>query len=410
MYDYEKKELEELLILLEAELLRLGYKKKTMSFYRCRWNQLKAFAKENNELYYSEELGAKFIEQKFNLTDKDKKQLTKTELQNLRIVRMLGDFQLHGSILRRYNKHKKLLLNSDYAKIIEDFKQDCVDNNYSNSTIISYTTDSSKLLDYLQSKGITTINNITINSYNDYIKTLAGFTKGTIGRVLTSLRAFARYSFKMMLNKTDNSLNIPTIKVRQTLRIPKIWSVEDINKLISVIDRGNPVGKRDYAIILLACRLGLRTNDIKNLKLANFNWENKHIVIEQSKTGNMVNLPLLQDVGWAIIDYLKYGRPKFESPYLFFRLTPPYLPFSDGYHLDVMIKKYMKWAKIKISAQEKIGLHSLRHTLASLLLEKDTPLTTISNILGHVDSNSTSIYLKVDMKKLKECPIQIKEE
>ncbi|WP_372364573.1 site-specific integrase [Candidatus Uabimicrobium sp. HlEnr_7] len=173
------------------------------------------------------------------------------------------------------------------------------------------------------------------------------------------------------------------------------------------IDRGNPSGKRDYAIILLACRLGLRVKDIKNLTLENFHWEKKQLTFVQSKTRKSITLPLVQDVGWAVIDYLRYGRPKVEMSHIFIRHLAPFLPFSEEDHLRQIVVKYMKLARIPISPKKKVGMHSLRHTLASLLLENDTPLPVISDILGHVDTNSTVVYLKVDIKKLKECPLEI---
>ena len=169
------------------------------------------------------------------------------------------------------------------------------------------------------------------------------------------------------------------------------------------------MGKRDYAIILLACRLGLRVSDIKKLMFNNFHWENNELVFIQSKTKNNLSLPLTQDVGWAVIDYLKYGRPKVESSYIFIRHLAPFLPFSEDDHLHQMIAKYMRLAHIPVSSKKKVGMYSLRHTLASLLMENDTPLPIISDIIGHADSNTTAIYLKVDISKLKQCPLDIKE-
>ena len=84
-------------------------------------------------------------------------------------------------------------------------------------------------------------------------------------------------------------------------------------KLLAAIDRGNPSGKRDYAIILLVARLGIRVGDVNNLKFENIDWRTNSISFVQNKTGNRATLPLLKDVGWAIIDYVNNGRPKIES-------------------------------------------------------------------------------------------------
>lgn len=116
----------------------------------------------------------------------------------------------------------------------------------------------------------------------------------------------------------------------------------------------------------------------------------------------------MPDVGWAVIDYLKYGRPKVDSPYIFVRHIAPFLPFSEDDHLNQLIKAYMVKAHIPVSGKRR-GMHSLRHTMASVLLEKDTPLPVISDIIGHLDTNSTAVYLKVDMARLAECPLDFEE-
>ena len=105
---------------------------------------------------------------------------------------------------------------------------------------------------------------------------------------------------------------------------------------------------------------------------------------------------------------IKYGRPNIDTPYLFVRHLAPFGPFAEGGNLCRLIEQYMGAAHLP-SLQKKRGMHSLRHTLASQLLEKDTPLSTISDILGHVDTNSTAVYLKVSMQKLKECALDLEE-
>ena len=142
--------------------------------------------------------------------------------------------------------------------------------------------------------------------------------------------------------------------------------------------------------------------------MEHFRWEEKKLVFTQSKTREPLSLPLTTEVGWAVIDYLRYGRPKIDSPYLFVKHMAPYGPFSEDDHLNQLIKRYMELAHLP-TLKKRRGMHSLRHTMASMLLEKDTPLSTISDILGHVDTDSTAVYLKVDMKKLKECSLDFAE-
>lgn len=381
-----------------------------MNFYKTQWKKLLEFAKKRDEIYYSEKLGVDFVEQKFNILQKNFEGcLKRTEVQKLRVIRMLGDFQLHGSVLRRYYKHKEILQNRYFIDVVKKFKKYCIDKECSTVTIGHYTQQSERFLDFCDSHGLTSCNAINLSLINNYIKTLAGYAYKTVELQLCSLRSFFKYLDLNNMTNADYSLKIPMVQSRKQTRIPSVWPVDDLKKLISAIDRGSPMGKRDYAMILLACRLGLRVTDIKNLTFDNFHWDNNQLVFVQSKTRTPISLPLVQDVGWAVIDYLKYGRPKVVTSCVFVRHIAPFLPFSEDDHLHQIIVKYMKLAHIPISSKRKMGMHSLRHTLASLLLENNTPLPTISDILGHVDTESTAVYLKVDIKKLKECPLNIKE-
>jgi len=406
-----KKTLKKLIFELEQELVRLGYTQQSMSYYKSRWKLLLAFAKKRGEKYYSEQLGIEFLETHFNILKKDVQGLlTQNEVQNLRVIRMLGDFQLHGTILRRYYKQKKLLHNPYFIKIHETFKNYCISKNYSETTVEHYTKITARFLDYADAKKIMSCKDINLTLINNYIKTLAGYTYKTVEQQLCGLRVLFKHLYQNRLIMEDFSSKIPMVQSRKQTRIPSVWTNENLKKLIAAIDRGSPGGKRDYAIILIACQLGLRVSDIKELKLENFHWNDKQIVFVQSKTKTCLSLPLTKDVGWAVIDYLKYGRPNVKSPYVFIRHLAPFLPFSKDDHLHQLIVKYMRIAHIPISHSKHVGMHSLRHTLASVLLENNTALPTIANILGHIDTESTAVYLKTDIKKLKECAMHITED
>lgn len=263
-------------------------------------------------------------------------------------------------------------------------------------------------MDYLISQGISSVVKINLTLINDYIKTLAGYTYKTVEQNICSLRAFFRFLLETDEIQIDFAAKTPMVQARKQTRIPSVWTKDELKKLFAAIDRGSPKGKRDYAIILLACCLGMRCTDIKNLKMNNFHWEEKKIVFIQSKTRTALSLPMTPEVGWAIIDYLKYGRPKIDSPYVFVKHMAPFGPFSKGNRLSQIIKRYMEMAHIP-TLKKKRGMHSFRHTMASMLLENNTPLSTISDILGHIDSDSTAVYLKIDIKKLKECSLDFEE-
>ena len=405
----QKKPLTELLHELEQEMLRLGYTEGSMKFYRRRWQKLLQFTQERDETHYSERLGIDFVEKHFYIFEKDfDRTLSQAETQELRIIRMIGDFQLHHTVLRRYYKHKEILTDPHFIQISSRFKQYCADKGYSRVTTDHYVKQSARFMDYLSSQKIADCKEISLKFINAYIKTLAGYTYKTVEQNICSIRAFFRFLLETGEIQTDYAAKTPMVQARKQTRIPSVWTADELKQLIAAIDRGSPKGKRDYAIILLACSLGMRCTDIKNLKMDHFRWEDKKLVFIQSKTREPLSLPLTTQVGWAVIDYLKYGRPKIDSPYIFVKHMAPFGPFSEGDHLNQLIKRYMELAHLP-TLKKRRGMHSLRHTMASMLLENDTPLSTISDILGHADTNSTAVYLKVDIKKLKECSLDFEE-
>lgn len=405
----DKTYLPDLISGLEQELLRLGYTKGSMTFYRRRWNQLMAYAEDRGECYYTEQLGMDFLKEFFGITQEDfSRILPQAETQEIRVIRMVGDFQLHHAVLRRYLKHKEILTTPFFVDIRSRFRSSCEKKGYSQVTTEHYVKQSSYLMDYLAAQGMDDFTEVTLDTVNAYIRTLAGFSYKTVEQHICSLRAFFRFLYQEGTVPDDLTAKMPMVKARKQTAIPSVWTHEELKQLIGVIDRGSPKGRRDYAIILIACRLGLRCTDIKNLCFENFNWAEKKLCFTQSKTGQPIELPLVPDVGWAVIDYLKYGRPKVDSSRIFVRHMAPFLPFAEGDHLDQLIRAYMVKTHIPMRGKHR-GMHSLRHTMASVLLEKDTPLPVISDIIGHLDTNSTAVYLKVDMERLAECPLDFEE-
>ena len=404
-----KRYLPDLISELDQELLRLGYTKGSMTFYRRRWNQLMAYAEDRGECFYTEQLAMDFVQEFFGITQDDfSKTLPQAETQELRVIRMVGDFQLHHAVLRRYLKHKAILTEPFFLEVSHQFQEYCGKKGYSKVTTNHYVKQSAYMMDYLAAQGMKDFSLVTMDIIHAYIRTLAGFTYKTVEQHICSLRSFFRFLYQEDMVLVDFAAKMPMVRARKQTAIPSVWSQEELKKLIGAIDRGSPKGKRDYAIILIACRLGLRCTDIKNLCFHNFNWAEKKLCFVQSKTKQPMDLPLVPDVGWAVIDYLKYGRPKVDSPYIFVRHMAPFLPFSEGDHLNQLIKTYMVKAHIPVSNKRR-GMHSLRHTMASVLLEKDTPPPVISDIIGHLDTNSTAAYLKVDIERLAECPLDFEE-
>ncbi|KPA09835.1 integrase family protein [Candidatus Magnetomorum sp. HK-1] len=233
-------------------------------------------------------------------------------------------------------------------------------------------------IDYLDARNVQDVNNITSDMISDYVKTIYPHHEKSISSILTTLRVFLRFLYLNQYINEDLFLKVPKQKKYYYPSVPSVWNKEDVVRMLESIDRGNPTEKRDYAILLLVARLGIRVGDIKSLCLSDLNWQSKTIEIRQNKTKNTVVYPILKDIGWALIDYLKNARPTTNSPFIFIRMNAPYEPFAEDANLYHIITKYTRRSGITIPRGKRHGLHSLRHTLASTLLEQGTPLPLIS--------------------------------
>ena len=145
----------------------------------------------------------------------------------------------------------------------------------------------------------------------------------------------------------DYAVKIHMPAVSKSAKIPSAWKLDELKAMLSAIDRNSPIGKRDYAMILLACILGLRIGDIKNLRFHNFNWENKKLSLIQHKTHKPLTLPMPDAVGWAVIDYIKNGRPQYyETDHVFLKHMPPFYPIGNENHMQQQLVRYMRKAGI----------------------------------------------------------------
>ncbi len=396
---------------LERELLRLNYAASSIHFYRRIWNKLSLFLKAENSEFFTEKLGLRFLETQYDFLEREQNGSLTQNLVNIgRVVRMLGDFQQHRCILRRYYKQKELLQTDMYKRVSSSYVDYCQLRQYARATQEHYRKGAEKFLSFLESQGVTDCAFITSKHCSSYMLTWLGYQAKTVELQCCALRSFLRYLHASQQHAQNLADTVPSISIHKHARIPSAWTAEQVNQVLNAIDRGNPSGKRDYAMILLIARLGLRTMDVKHLQITDLYWNERRIEFVVSKTGQTLSLPLLPDVGWAIIDYLKHGRPHVNSPYLFLRHLAPLEPFADDNHLHQILEKYRRLAHVSLPAHKKRGMHALRHTLASVLLEQHTPLTVISDILGHANTDSTAVYLKIDVEQLRECALDLDKE
>lgn len=398
---------------LKELLLKNHYSPATIHFYEREWSRIHSFLiKEYGNAEYEMERGLKYLEKQYNFISKyENGTLSQQRVQLLRVVHMLEDYRLHQVLTRRYYASKNpIVLNDIYSPLFIEYEKVLEASELSRSTIDHYKTISKVFLDYLAQLEVSSELFLTMDTINSYLKTLAGYSFKTVEQKICGLRHFLRFLYSTQKIKFDFAQEIHMPSISKSAKIPSTWQIDELKSLLAVIDRNSPIGKRDYAMILLACVLGLRVGDIKNLRFDNFNWEGKKLSIIQHKTHKPLTLPIPDAVGWAVIDYIKNGRPNYhETDIIFIKHMPPFEPIGHNNHLSYIIRRYMRKAGLDQRGKKHSGFHSLRHSVGSMLLEMETPLPVITNILGHSDSNITAVYLKTDLQKLIECALNPEE-
>jgi site-specific recombinase XerD len=260
-------------------------------------------------------------------------------------------------------------------------------------------------LHYLDSRGIGAASEIQPCCFSDFVISRAHLKPATLAGVVSALRSFARYLCTQGEASSDLIEHIPKVRVPRDARILSVWSARDVDALLGAVDRSSPVGKRAYAISLLAVRLGMRVSAIRALRLEHLQWQLACIEMTQAKGGR----PLTEEIGTALIDYLRNGRPKTQCREVFLRAHAPFAPFASNNNLHNIVTTYRRRAGIALPTQQRRGLHSLRHTLASRLLEAHTPLETMSSVMGHVSVETTRLYTKIDIEASRRVAIDLEE-
>jgi integrase/recombinase XerD len=262
---------------------------------------------------------------------------------------------------------------------------------------------------YLERAGISTWQEMQPAALRTFLATqLTDKGPGTRRSYASTLRSFLRWAFLQGLLNRDLSAAAASVRQYRLAGIPDLLTDDEVAALLQAVDRSTALGKRDYAILLLAARLGMRPGDIRRLQLDHINWRSQQIIFPQAKTGRLLVLPLLSEVSDALIAYLRHGRPPTESRNVFVRHLAPYEPFVPDNNLATIFQEALRRAKLEGRHGRK-GLYLFRHTLASRLLSAGTSIKTIGDVLGHVHLDSTLIYTKVDLAHLKTVALSIEE-
>jgi site-specific recombinase XerD len=386
-------------------LQSLGLKKSTIKHYDRIWRRLKDYFSEQAQETFSEKLAAKYVNKLRRKLDSGKISINLYRFSR-RAVFILNDYHRQGFITWKCPKRgsKTQLTEYFFIQLHETYISQLLKEQKSSATVQKYGVYSKRFLKYLELKKYENILEVGLEDVKSFIPYISKMHQpGGMPGELTALRSFLKFVDSKDLLTVDLSSAVPGSCATKTSILPTLNQGEE-KKLLEAVNRTTATGKRNYAIILLALRIGLRSKDIISLKLNDIKWRTNTIEIIQQKTNSPMLLPLLVDVGNAIASYIMDGRPKSESKYVFLRSRAPYMQLSNP-ATHYISSKIMKDADVCQTEGEPTGLHRLRHYVATRLLENETPLSVISIILGHKKKDSTKIYLSADQKHLRVCAL-----
>jgi site-specific recombinase XerD len=228
----------------------------------------------------------------------------------------------------------------------------------------------------------------------------------SMGRVSAALRSFIRYLHFSGQIDHDLSPQIAMPRVYALETVPRALAWSDVLKLLCAPDRSTVAGRRDYAILVLLAVYGLRANEVVALSLEDVDWRRNQLRIRRSKGGGHGWYPLHPEVGEAIADYMRHGRPRIESPRIFFTLYAPVRPLRRSNAVGNVVMRQLRRAGIESPHR---GTHTLRHSRAVHLLQQGFSLIAIGQLLGHRHPQSTFIYAKAALDDLRSVGLEVTE-
>ena len=397
--------LSDLRLEVEVILRAKQYKESCIKRYSHTWGHMQEYMDAHGINFYTEDAGIGFLAEWHN--GKSYNVLTDRQKERVRHITVLTDVVTRGTISKHCRTKRVFIFEGDLGQPFNDFIE-YASSMKKGSSLKRYQERINNLYRFLLERD-KKLKDFDILLGMVFLRQLDQ-EKSTVDRnnIIMTVRIFIRYLCEkgvLSENQPFKWMSLMAIRYIRTPQIPSVYTLEEVEAMLSSVDRAHPQGKRDYAMVLLAARYGLRISDINGLRFNNLDWERNRISIIQQKTGKRVNLPLSEEVGNAIIEYLRYGRPPIDLPYVFITAHAPYKELS-GSTLGKCMIDWMRVAGIN-SAGRKHGPHALRHSLATNLLKSREALPVISEILGHSTTDSTMKYLRVDMNLLRQCALNV---
>lgn len=255
---------------------------------------------------------------------------------------------------------------------------------------------------YLQQVGASRLRDITPSLIGAFV-TERGRRLSSRGMqgVSDSLRGLLNYARRQGLISADLARSVPRRREYRQSSIPRAISWDDVQRMLDGVDRRSAVGRRDFALLLLLVSYGLRAREVAAMRLDDIDWKQSLLHVPTRKGGHSTIYPLSAAVGEAIIEYLRRDRPAVDDRHLFLLAKAPYAPI-DYQVISNRVSARLQAVGIRVA---RAGSHTLRHTCVQRLVEADTPFKTIGDYVGHSSPQSTLVYGKVALHKLRQLTI-----
>ena len=372
-----------------ASLLREGYKLKSVE--------------EKRGLVM--DLGRWMERRRLLLARLDEEQLTRFQISRQRRRRLQGRDMWTARQLLRYLRDvgcvpmpRERTDRRPLARLIQHFERYLsIDRCLLPSTIMSYT---QIVIQFLKDRFGNTIRVKELRRHDVHhfiIRHLKTSNRGQAQRAVKALRSFLRFLHQCNKIAIDLSAAVPGVAYWRMSQLPRSLPPNQIKQLLASCDRTTPLGQRDYAILLLMARLGLRAGEVAKMTLDDLDWVPGEIVV-RGKFQQEDRLPLPTDVGVALVTYLRYARPNCSTRQVFIRMYAPRRGLKGQSSIGRVVRSALKRAGLNPDFK---GSHLLRHSLATNLQRRGATLTEIGQLLRHNDLSTTQIYAKVDIAALR---------
>lgn len=266
------------------------------------------------------------------------------------------------------------------------------------ATVVNYVPFAHRFLFEHFGEGRLHLRDLGSSEISSFILRHAGsMSPGRAKLMVTALRSLFRFLFLRGDVEIDMASSVPTVADWRLSTVPKYLHPEEVERLLDACDRGTPPGRRDYAILLLLARLGLRANEVVTLELDDIDWRAGEILV-LGKGLVRDRLPLVPDVGEVLAEYVCRDRPRVSTRRLFIRAMAPLRGFAGPSSVSVLVARALKRAGLQPPIT---GAHLLRHSLATTMLRRGASMTEVGEVLRHRTTNSTEVYAKVDFVGLR---------